>query len=378
MFSKLVALAMRILQLGKFYPIRGGIERVMYDIASGLSRRGIGCDMLCAEGESKGRVLRLNDYFRLIAAPTLATVASTKISPKMISSLREICGEYDIIDIHHPDPMANLALSMAGYKGKVILHWHSDILRQKLLLKLYRPFQDRLLRIADRIVVTSPVYASESEPVRKYSDKCVVIPIGVEPPQSDIIRVNALKERFSGRKIIFSLGRLVSYKGIGYLIEAARFLPREYVVVIGGDGPLRERLRTYISRLGLSDKVFLEGFIDEDTVGSYFSAASVFCLPSISKAEAFGIVQVEAMSVGLPVVATKIEGSGVPWVNSDGVSGININPCNAEEIADAILRITRDKDRYETYRVGAYNRYKELFTASSMIDRYASLYSMLI
>lgn len=369
---------MRILQLGKFYPIRGGIERVMYDIASGLSRRGIGCDMLCAEGESKGRVLRLNDYFRLIAAPTLATVASTKISPKMISSLREICGEYDIIDIHHPDPMANLALSMAGYKGKVILHWHSDILRQKLLLKLYRPFQDRLLRIADRIVVTSPVYASESEPVRKYSDKCVVIPIGVEPPQSDIIRVNALKERFSGRKIIFSLGRLVSYKGIGYLIEAARFLPREYVVVIGGDGPLRERLRTYISRLGLSDKVFLEGFIDEDTVGSYFSAASVFCLPSISKAEAFGIVQVEAMSVGLPVVATKIEGSGVPWVNSDGVSGININPCNAEEIADAILRITRDKDRYETYRVGAYNRYKELFTASSMIDRYASLYSMLI
>ena len=155
---------MRILQIGKFYPIRGGIEKVMYDITMGLSQRQVYCDMLCASAEKqKPENLLLNDYARILCVSTWKKVAATMLSPAMIFRLRKINKEYDIIHIHHPDPMACLALFLSGYKGPVVLHWHSDILKQKMLLKLYSPLQNWLLRRAKVIVGTTPVYVQESQ-----------------------------------------------------------------------------------------------------------------------------------------------------------------------------------------------------------------------
>ena len=128
---------MKILQLGKFYPIRGGVEKVMYDLMSGLSARGVDCDMMCATTEGGSRIETLNDHASLICCDTMAKAAATMISPKMIYALRRVCHNYDIIHIHHPDPMACMALYFSGYDGRVILHWHSDILKQKYLLKLH-------------------------------------------------------------------------------------------------------------------------------------------------------------------------------------------------------------------------------------------------
>ena len=120
---------MKVLQLGKFYPIRGGVEKVMWDLTSGLSARGIDCDMLCAELE-KDEIIHLNEHGRVICLKAWMKKAATMIAPKMISWLRKHKDEYDIIHVHHPDPMACLALRLSGYKGRVILHWHSDILKQ--------------------------------------------------------------------------------------------------------------------------------------------------------------------------------------------------------------------------------------------------------
>lgn len=132
---------LKVLQLGKFFPVKGGVEKVMYDLMMGLSERDVDCDMLCAMEDGNQGEIALNAHARLIGCKTLKTVAATKIAPDMVSVLRKICGRYDIIHVHHPDPMACLALFLSGYKGKVVLHWHSDIQKQKMLLHLYHPLQ---------------------------------------------------------------------------------------------------------------------------------------------------------------------------------------------------------------------------------------------
>src|SRR5690606_25674343 len=155
---------MKVLQLGKFYPIRGGVEKVMYDILLGLSERGIQCDMLCASTEEFPQEdIKLNEYARVFVIKTSLKVAATMLAPAMIARLRKIAVVYDIIHIHHPDPMAALALYLSGYRGKVILHWHSDILKQKALLRVYKPLQTWLINRANLIVGTTPVYVSQSE-----------------------------------------------------------------------------------------------------------------------------------------------------------------------------------------------------------------------
>ena len=172
---------MRVLQIGKFYPISGGVEKVMYDITMGLSQKQVYCDMLCASAEKQDQGnLLLNDYARVLCVPTWKKVAATMLSPAMIFRLRKIRKEYDIIHIHHPDPMACLALFLSGYKGPVVLHWHSDILKQKMLLRLYTPLQNWLLRRAKVIVGTTPVYVKESPFLENIQRKVTSIPIGID------------------------------------------------------------------------------------------------------------------------------------------------------------------------------------------------------
>lgn len=157
----------RVLQLGKFYPICGGVEKVAYDLMSGLSEQNVYCDMMCAATNGESRTISVNEHAKVICCHTLAKVAATMISPAMIFALKKVQDQYDIIHVHHPDPMACLALLLSGYKGKVVLHWHSDIQKQRILLRLYSPLQKWLIRRADKIVGTSPVYLSESPFLRK-------------------------------------------------------------------------------------------------------------------------------------------------------------------------------------------------------------------
>src|SRR5690606_974415 len=253
-------LNMKILQVGKFYPIRGGVEKVMYDLMLGLAERQIHCDMLCATTEDHpGGVIKLNAYSRVIALKTRVKLAATMIAPSLALRLRRIAKDYDIIHIHHPDPMACLALYLSGYKGKVVLHWHSDILKQKMLLKVYDPLQNWLIKRADIVVGTTPVYVRESSFLNKVQHKVDYIPIGVQPVLSNQKDVKQLRERYKNKKLIFSLGRLVEYKGHEYLIESMSYLSDDYQLLIGGKGPLEEELTGLIKRLGVQGRVELLG-----------------------------------------------------------------------------------------------------------------------
>lgn len=368
---------MKILQLGKFYPILGGVEKVMYDLMIGLSERGVDCDMMCALNKGSSEVTSINGHARLIGCHTWMKIAATMISPAMIFSLRRRCREYDVVHVHHPDPMACLALFLSGYKGKVVLHWHSDIEKQKFLLKLYRPLQGWLIKRADLIVGTSPVYTAESPCLAHVQDKITCLPIGVEPIVPDPERVEALKKAYPGKKIVFSLGRLVPYKGYRWLIEAARYLSDDYVVLIGGSGPLKEELIAAIKSFGVENKVKLLGRVPDEDLAAYYGACSLFCLSSVQKTEAFGIVQIEAMSCGKPVVATRIPHSGVSWVNEHEVSGLNVEPMDAKALADAIMAITNDEQTYNRFAEGAKKRYQEMFKKEITINNVFGIYNKL-
>ncbi len=420
---------MKILQLGKFYPVLGGVEKVMFDLTVGLSetgfsetgfsekgsrrrgfrrrdsrrrdsrrrgsrrrdfrrwgfrrwgfrRRGVECDMMCAASDGRRRrgteVIRLNPHGRILCHRTLIEAAKTMIAPSMVTRLRRIAKDYDIIHIHHPDPMAAMALRLSGYKGKVVLHWHSDILSQKALLRFYLPIQNWLIKRADTIVGTTPVYLAESPYLQGVQEKCRCIPIGIEPVISDSAREQEIRNEYSGRRIIFSLGRLVEYKGYRYLIEAAKYLDDSFMILIGGRGPLRESLQREIDELGVGRRVKLLGKVPQEDLASYYGACELFCMSSVMKTEAFGIVQIEAMSAGRPVVATKIPESGVSWVNEDGVSGINVAPRDSKAIAEAILTITDNEATWKKFSAGAAKRFAENFTKEKMISKCLNIYA---
>ncbi len=370
---------MNILQVGKFYPIRGGVEKVMYDLMLGLSSQQISCDMLCAATEDypAGNIV-LNKYAKIMIMHTRFKFAATMIAPGMISTLRKIAGNYDIIHIHHPDPMASLALFLSGYKGRVVLHWHSDIVKQKMLLKLYSPLQSWLIRRADLIVGTSPVYVRQSPFLARVQHKVDYIPIGVLPVIADEYKASEVRSKYAGKRIVFSLGRLVEYKGYEYLIRAAKKLDSSYQIVIGGKGPLEDSLTKLIQELGLEDKVQLAGFISDEELPAYYEACDIFCLSSIQKTEAFAIVQIEAMSCGKPVISTDIPGSGVSWVNKNEVSGLVVNIENADQLASAISKVCEDNNLLQKLQKGSKERYEAMFTREFMVERCVSLYQQLL
>lgn len=371
---------MRILQLGKFYPIQGGVEKVMFDLLDGLSNKGISCDMLCANANirKKLRVIQISNISKLICTKTWLKKFATMISPQMIFVLRNICKDYDIIHIHHPDPMAALSLFFSGYNGKVVLHWHSDILKQKILLKIFLPLQTWLINRADIIVGTTPVYIEKSPYLKDVSYKCTYLPIGINPIVDNEKITQLLRKKFVDKKIIFSLGRLVEYKGYKYLIDAAKYLPKDYIILIGGSGPLKRELQAQIDSANLQNKVILLGRVTDEELPSYYKLCSLYCLPSIMKTEAYAIVQIEAMSCEKPVVATKIPDSGVSWVNEDNVSGINVPIKDGKAIATAIETLLSDKELYTRMSSGAKHRFNSLFLKDMMVDKCVKLYDKLI
>ena len=170
------------------------------------------------------------------------------------------------------------------------------------------------------------------------------------------------------------MGRLVPYKGCRFLVEAARYLKDDFVVLIGGTGPLKEELQKEIVSLGLQEKVRLLGRVSDEDLPAYYGACDVFCMSSVQKTEASGIVQIEAMSCGKPVVATRIPQSGVSWVNEEGVSGMNAEPGNAQDLARAIEAVTENGEVYREYSEGAARRYREMFTKERMIDKCLTIY----
>jgi rhamnosyl/mannosyltransferase len=331
----------RVLHVGKYYwPVRGGIENYLYHLCNRLNGR---TDLRVLVSSVNLRYVREKvNGVDVERVPRYAEVASTAVSPGLIRRLKET--DADVIHVHVPNPMAEVAYLLAKPRGKLVLTWHSDVIRQKALYRLYRGIGEAFLRRASRIISTAPQNVENSPVLSRFRDRTRVIPLGTDPDDFLLTpgrepRVAELRARFGPRVILF-VGRLIYYKGVEYLIRA---MPKvDAHVVIGSEGPLKEPLEALARGLGVASKVTFAGNISDEDLPCYYLASDVFCLPSVARSEAFGIVQLEAMAAGIPVVNTSLK-SGVVYVSPDGVTGLTVPPADPEALAAALNRLLGDE-----------------------------------
>ncbi len=370
--------APRVLQLSKFYPpVMGGIETVAWELTEGLNRAGVVTDVLCSHHAREAVSEIVPGGYRVTRAGSLGRVLSTSIAPSMPGLLRRLQARYDLIHLHMPDPMAALAVWASRPRARLVVHWHSDVIRQRLAMHAYRHLQDWVLARADVVIATSEAYANSSDALRPWRHKVRVVPIGISDHRGATLPdvTAALRAKHAGKRVVFSLGRMTHYKGFDVLIDAAAALPDDCVVLIGGDGELLESLRRNVAARALDGKVQLLGHIPDHELASYFEACDVFCMPSTVRAEAYGVAILEAMVMGKPVVATDIPGSGVPWVNVHGVTGLNVPVKDAPGLAAALSRVLRDEALRTRLGAVARLRYSQELRAEVMTARTIGVYA---
>lgn len=372
----------RVLQVNKlYYPVTGGIERVVQQLAEGLCEDTDTKVLVCRK---KGRTIVEQIHgIEVTRASSMGMLSSLPLSVSFLWKFRRMAKDRDIIHIHMPFPLGDLACFLSGYKGRVILWWHSDIVRQKKLMKLYRPLMEWLLRRADCIVVATQGHIDGSKYLKPYQEKCRIIPFGVdlkiEKEADRWYEEGRLLERSEEKpdavKFLF-VGRLVYYKGCRTMIEAfvqaAKGNSRIQLDIVG-TGSLEPELKKQTEELGLTDRIYFHADVSDDELIQYFKECDVFVLPSLQRSEAFGLVQIEAMAFGRPVINTKLP-SGVPYVSLHGETGLTVEPGNTAELAEAMQYLAEHPA--ERCRMGeqARARMEEQFRMDKMLERVLRLY----
>lgn len=324
---------MRVLQVYKdYYPVLGGIENHVRLLSEGLVQAGHEVTALVSNIVPKTEIYTQNGV-RIIKAAQWLRAASTPISPAMVLFGQ---GRYDVIHLHFPYPPGDLVYWMRPWRPPLVITYHSDIVRQRGLLQIYRPLLLRTLAAASRIITTSPNYISSSPFLRVHAGKCRVVPLGAPVERflsADQLAVAALRARYGSPLVLFT-GKLRYYKGLHFLIRAMVDVPGARLVLVG-EGPERQRLEALAGELGLADRVFFAGEVADALLPAYYHAADVFVLPAHLRSEAYGLVQVEAMAAGLPLVSTEI-GTGTSYVNEHGCTGFVVPPEAPLALAQAI------------------------------------------
>lgn len=361
----------RVLQVNKFYPPWiGGVEQVVRDLAEGLASDFEMSVLACSLG--KRSVEQSAAGCRIVRSSAPASLLSMPLSVQFVSDFYRLARKADLLHFHHPFPLAEAAALLEGCRGrKVVVTYHSDIVRQAWLKPLYQPFLKRFLKRCDRILVSSRRLLEYSEPLRPFRDRCSVVPFGIRHgerwEEGDLPSVPA--EGF-----VLFVGRLVPYKGVEFLLDAMTMVQAPLVVV--GDGPLRLSLEQRAERLGIAGRTHFLGRLSPSRLRGAFSRCLVFVLPSVASNEAFGLVQLEAMAFGKPVVNTDLP-TGVPEVSVNDVTGLTVPPRDAGALGEALRMILQDDERRMRYGRAAAQRAREL-SLEAFLSRVKSLYNELL
>lgn len=368
---------LKVLQISNYmYPHIGGIEQVARDIADCfVDVEDIEQKIICFNADASDGTEKCKkketvhdevDGVEVIRCGCFTKIASQSLSLIYSKKLKEVMNRFnpDIVILHYPNPFV-VQLLQSYYKCpfSLVVYWHLDITKQKILGKFFHGQTLRLLKRANQIVATSPNYIEGSPYLSTVKDKCVVIPNSIrvdrlKPTETVYKKVEEIKRANENKILCFSIGRHVEYKGYTYLIQASKFLDTRFHICIGGTGKLTEQLKEEAKS---DEKIEFLGRLSDEEMIAYYMACDIFCFPSITKNEAFGIALAEGMYFGKPAVTFHIPGSGVNYVNKANETGIECLNGDIQEYANALRILADDAELRYKYGKNATERVINLF-----------------
>ncbi|HNR13667.1 MAG TPA: glycosyltransferase [Thermodesulfobacteriota bacterium] len=411
---------MNILHIGKYYPpCHGGIENFVKDLSEAQVELGHSITVLCHQHSFSLRPTReLHNSIQVIRAPILGRLAFAPLSPSFVGLLYAVQknNSPDVIHVHLPNLSALVIAFLPGL-SQIVVHWHSDVVSApgisllRLLYPVYQIFEQRLLQRARRIIVTSRAYLETSRPLAPYSDKCAVIPLGLQlqrmtkpsalPSVREPDRARAINhdqhlhnagtgsrhvddghsihhDAFwlriaESRWLVVAVGRFTIYKGFDVLIRAAKLLPHVTFVIVG-DGPLWKNMNALARTLGVEQNVLLPGSLANSDLHRLLAECDVFALSSVERTEAFGLVLLEAMHYGKSLITTSVVGSGMSEVNIHGQTGLVVPVGDAQAMAQAIDTLCTNSSLRNTLGSNAHQRLRERFTIGAVAQQVDRLY----
>lgn len=383
---------MRVLHIGKFYPPHmGGIERYSADLCAAQAARGVEVAILAHASPGQGMTRRFNNAgVQVHLAACHGQLLYAPVSPSFPFLLARLLHEFspDLLHLHVPNTSAFWPLLVpAARRLPWLVHWHADVpldIRRpavRAAYALYRPFEQAVLRHAGVIAATSRPYLDSSAALSPWLARTHVVPLGVGPlekVESASTGVSSSAVHWPGDGLrVLAVGRLSYYKGFDVLLRAMPLAPETSLLLIGS-GECDASLRALARELRIEDRVCFAGSIDDTGLADAYSRAQLFCLPSVERTEAFGVVLLEAMRARLPVIATKIAGSGVGHVVADGVTGTLIAPGNVAALASAIRRFADDAGMRRRFGDAGYARWQAEFTLDRSAEQMLGLYRLLV
>lgn len=355
----------KVLHISKYYyPFRGGTEQIAQDCVNSLM------------GEYEQKVICFNDVnedktdtidgIEVIRCGVFTTIASQGLSKSMGKRMKEVIDSFkpEIIIFHYPNPfVARYLLKYIPVKCKFAIYWHLDIVKQKLLKKFFIGQNKNLVERADVLIATSPTYVEGSQWLSSAKEKCTVVPncINVDRLQTSpevAAKAAEIRKQNEGKTICLAVGRHTKYKGLKYLIQATHLLDDSFQIFITGKGEETENLK---AEAGDDKKIHFLGLVDDVELKGYLTAMDIFCFPSITKNEAFGLALAEGMYYGKPAVTFNIPGSGVNYVCLNGENGIEVPNKDVKAYAAALKKLSADESLRKQMGAAGKKRVEENF-----------------
>ena len=365
----------KVLQINKmYYPVIGGVEKVVQQIAEGL-RTKVDMEVLVCNRKGTGAQKLINGV-KVTYASSFGVYFSMPVSVSFLFQLRKMAKEKDILLFHMPFPLGDVAGLLSGYRGKVIVWWHGDIVKQKRLLKLYEPVMKKFLERADKIIVATEGGIIHSKYLKDFREKCVVIPFGVDDlylNDSAEYKQQKNQQENTNETIFLFVGRLVYSKGCDILLKAFAKLETGKLI-LAGPGPLRDELMELSKKLGIEDRV---SFINEPTekLRDLYRNCDVFVLPSVT--ESFGLVQIEAMAYGKPVINTNVK-NGAPYVGVHGKTGFTVEPMDVDALYEAMKKLQENAGLRKEMGAFAYELVRKKYKMDDMLKSVFYLFESVV
>ena len=368
---------MRVLHFFKtYYPdTTGGIEQVMFQLSQGCRSLGVDGQVLTLSPNPVPERIQVADH-EVVRVKENFNLASTGFSLTVFKRFKDMAAEADLVHFHFPWPMMDLAHFATRHGRPTVLSYHSDIIKQRTLLKFYAPLMNRMLGSMDRILVASPNYQRSSETLKPFADKTVVVPYGLDEaayPQVSA-QCQARWQAQLPEKFFLFVGVLRYYKGLHTLLDALE--GADYPVLLLGGGPQEQELRAQAERLGLRNLRFL-GRLDDEDKACLLQRCHALVFPSHLRSEAFGISLLEAAMYGKPMISCEI-GTGTTFVNIDGETGLAVPPENPPALREAMRRLWDEPGLAARFGAQARARFEKVFTAERMCAATVQVYKELL